>query len=116
MVDVTPHTIAKFVAWLSDDREQGKRLSHSTIANAVIPIRAMYGTAVAEGLVRHDPTAKLKLPPREAPVDEDETVRALSRAQLRRLLEIAPERYKLLLGLLASTGLRISRGDRAPVA
>ena len=40
--------------------------------------------------------------------DEDDAVRALSRAQLRRLLEIAPERYKLLLGLLASTGLRIS--------
>jgi integrase len=40
--------------------------------------------------------------------DEEDTVKALSRAQLRQLIEIAPQRYSLLIELVASTGLRIS--------
>jgi hypothetical protein len=77
--------MAKFVGWLADEAEQGKRPSHSSITNATIPLRAMFGTAVAEGRLRHDPTTRLKLPPRETVHDDDEgAVRALSREQLRR--------------------------------
>ncbi len=37
LVDVTPHHMAQFVAWLADEGKQGRRLADATVANAVIP-------------------------------------------------------------------------------
>lgn len=52
----------------------------------VNPVRWALGTAVAEGLLRHNPAARLRLPHRERIEEEDaEQVRALSRALVERL-------------------------------
>jgi integrase len=67
-----------------------------------------------EGLIRSNPTAGASLPARdatraaEAGEDEEPDRRALSRRELADLLTVAPERYRTLFQLLASTGLRIS--------
>lgn len=52
LIDVTTFKLARFVDWLADEDEQGKRLSDSTIANIVIPLRAALTTANREGLIR----------------------------------------------------------------
>lgn len=112
LIDVTTFKLARFVDWLADEDEQGKRLSDSTIANIVIPLRAALTTANREGLIRHNPSQGLELPHREE-VEEDEDedeIKVFSREQLAAVLAMAPEQYKLLFEVLATTGLRISEG------
>ena len=109
LMDVTPHHLARFVGWVADESKQGKRLSDSSIANVLVPVRAALGTAQREGLIRHNPSQGLALPASDRiEEDEDEDVRALSRDQLRTLLDLTPMRYRVLFELIASTGLRIS--------
>jgi len=109
LVDVTPRHLAQFVAWLADEGKQGKRLSDSSIGNIVIPLRAALATARREGTIRHNPAQGLALPHREQiQEDDDDAVKALDREQLALLLSIAPARHRLLIELLAATGLRIS--------
>lgn len=110
LVDVTPLHIADYVRWLADPAKQnGRRYSDSSIANRVVPLRAALATAKRDGQIRHNPADGVALPARQRIEEDDEdTIRALSRAQLRRLLEITPEEHQLLIELVASTGLRIS--------
>jgi integrase len=110
LTDVTPLHLSDFVRWVADPSKQdGKRLSDSSIANAVVPVRAALATAKREGLIRHNPADGLALPARERVEDDDhEEVKALSRTQLDALLSLTPKRYALLVELIASTGLRIS--------
>jgi len=110
LTDITPLHLADFVRWLADAAKQnGRRYSDSSIANRVNPVRAALATAKRDGLIRHNPADGLALPNRQRiEEDDDNTTKALSWAQLRQLLEIAPDDYKLLIETLASTGLRIS--------
>ncbi len=108
LVDVTTFGLARFVDWLADEDEQGKRLSDATVANIVIPLRAALSTAKREGLIRHDPSHGLTLPRREQIVGEEEKIKVFSREQLAAVLAMAPDRHKLLFEVLASCGLRIS--------
>ncbi len=111
LIDVTTFQLARFVDWLADADEQGKRLSDSTIANIVNPLRAALTTANREGLIRHNPSQGLALPHREDIADADEEeIKVFSREQLAAILAMAPEHYKLLFEVLATTGLRISEG------
>jgi integrase len=112
LVDISTYQLARFVDWLADEDEQGKRLSDSTIANITIPLRAALATANREGLIRHNPSQGLVLPHREEVEegeDEDE-VKVFTEEQLPAVLAMAPNRlgYPLLFELLAATGLRIS--------
>jgi integrase len=112
LVDISTYQLARFVDWLADEDEQGKRLSDSTIANITIPLRAALATANREGLIRHNPSQGLVLPHREEveeSEDEDE-VKVFTEEQLPAVLAMAPNRlgYPLLFELLAATGLRIS--------
>jgi integrase len=108
LTEVTTFQLARFIDWLADEDEQGKRLSDSTIANIVIPLRAALSTAKREGLIRHDPSQGLALPHREEVADEEEKIKVFSREQLAAVLAMAPERYRLLFEVLAGCGLRIS--------
>jgi Phage integrase SAM-like domain len=106
LVDVSTYALARFMDWLADESEQGKRLGDRTIANAVIPLRAALATAKREGLIRHNPAQGLAMPHREQLPEEE--VKVFSSAQLAVLLTMAPERHAPLFELLAATGLRIS--------
>jgi integrase len=109
LTETTPRDLAQFVAWLADEKAQGKRLSDSSIANAAVPLRAMFATAVREGLLRHNPATNLALPHRpKIEEEEDEEVRPLSRQQLADFLGLVNPRHRLLFEVLASCGLRIS--------
>jgi integrase len=106
LVDVSTYTLARFVDWLADEEAQGKALGDRTIANATIPLRAALATAKREGLIRHNPAQGLALPPRQE-LDSDE-IKIFTPEQLATVIGHAPERHRLLLELLAATGLRIS--------
>jgi integrase len=106
LADLSTYALARYMDWLADESEQGKRLSDRTIANAVIPLRAALATAKHEGLIRHNPAQGLAMPHREQLPEEE--VKVFSRDQLAAVLAIAPERHAPLLELLAATGLRIS--------
>jgi integrase len=109
LVDVTPLHIADFVRWLADPTKQnGRRYSDSSIANFVIPVRSALATAKRDGLIRHNPADGVALPNRQQIEEDEDKVKALSRAQLRALVEATPDSYKLLIEVIASTGLRIS--------
>jgi len=108
LVDVTTFQLARFVDWLADEGEQGKRLSDATIANIVIPLRAALTTAKREGLIRHNPSLGLALPHREQIANDEEEIKVFSREQLAAVLAMAPERHRLLFEVLATCGLRIS--------
>lgn len=108
LVDVTTYDLARFLDWLADENEQGKRLSDRTIANAVMPIRAALATAKREGLIRHNPAEGLALPQRERVAGDEEEIKVFSREQLTAILAMAPEHHQPLFELLATCGLRIS--------
>jgi integrase len=106
LVDVSTYTLARFVDWLADEKAQGKCLSDRTIANATIPLRAALATAKREGLIRYNPAQGLALPPRQQLAGDE--IKVFTPEQLAIIMELAPERHRLLLELLAATGLRIS--------
>ncbi|HVO55957.1 MAG TPA: tyrosine-type recombinase/integrase [Solirubrobacterales bacterium] len=110
LTDVTTYELARFVDWLRDEDEQGKRIADSTIANVMMPLRSALATATREGLIRHNPSRGLVLPrePEQNHEDDEETVKVFSREQLSALLAMAPEPHRLLFEVLAGCGLRIS--------
>ncbi|MGC1165336.1 MAG: site-specific integrase [Solirubrobacterales bacterium] len=105
LTDVSTYRLARYLDWLADEEEQGKRLGDRTIANATMPLRAALATAKREGLIRHNPAQGLTLPQREQIPEEE--VKVFSREQLAAVLAMAPQRHQLFFGLLAATGLRI---------
>jgi integrase len=128
LAQISPRDIANFVAWLCDERAQAKhadelraavrikpsgrerkRLSDSSVANILKPIRACLATAVAEGLIRQNPARDVPMPHRPSVEGrEPEEVRALSRDQLGGFLRVVHPKHRALFRFLASTGLRVS--------
>ena len=97
---IEPRDIKRLAAGLSNEG-----LSASTVRNAIAPVRALFATAVEEGLVRSNPCSGLRLA--SGPADPENRARALTPDELRRLLSEASEEWRLLLSFLAQTGLRI---------
>jgi integrase len=89
-------------------------LADATVRRILAPVRSCMASAMHEGLIRNNPTTGAALPARDAQraaetgEDDKPDRRALGRVELATLLTVAPERYRPLLRLLASTGLRIS--------
>jgi integrase len=89
-------------------RELEKRgLAPNTVRLAVAPVRALLATAFEEGLIRSNPAAGLRLAQRREHEGEPEQVKAMSEAELARLLAEIPERWRLFFDCLAWSGLRI---------
>lgn len=81
-----------------------KGLAPSTVRNIIAPVRALFATAVEEGVLRHNPALGLRLPgTRPGP----EQVKALTPEQLALLIDKTPDEWKLLVRFVAATGLRI---------
>lgn len=82
-----------------------KGLATATVRIVMAPVRALFATAVEEGLLRLNPAAGLRLGA-GTKVDRAEKRRALDEDQLGRLIQETPERWRLLVRFLAQTGLR----------
>ena len=109
---ISPRDVANWIAWLCDEREQGRRLADATVRRIVSPLRSCLATAKREGLIRHNPVDGAALPFREDIDtdldDEARKPRALTREQLAHFLRVVHPQHRLMFRFLAVTGLRWS--------
>ena len=99
----------QFVDWLTTRPGRGGRLCDRSIANALTPVRLALDAAVAEGLLDANPAEQVVLLRRRAGrAWSTRERRFLTRAELVRLLDEVPVKWRPLFELLAATGLRIS--------
>lgn len=101
LAEIEPRDIKRYAAHLA-----GRGLSPASVRLGIAPVRALLATAVEEGLIRSNPAAGLRFAqPVEA--DEGERAKALTEDELRALLAEIPAEHRLMVELLAHTGLRI---------
>jgi integrase len=99
--EVEPPDVRAFIWHL-----EAADLRPASIRAIVAPMKAMYATAVEDGVVRANPTRNVRIAVRGSQVKRE--VRALTRAELARFLGYVPPDWQLLFELLAQSGLRIS--------
>ena len=107
---VEPRHVKEYAASIAarTAKRSGKPVSATTVRLALAPVKALFATAVEEGLIRSNPTAGIRLAvPQSRDLDDDEQVKALSDAQLAALLAALPDEWRLLFTFLSETGLRI---------
>ncbi len=93
----------RHIKLLAADLAKGGR-SASTVRNIIAPVRALFATAVEEGVIRSNPCAGLRLAGGARP---DHHARALTEDELAGLMAEVPVQWRLLVGFLAQTGLRV---------
>ncbi len=109
MRDLDRAAVQHFVDWLTTRPGRAGRLCDRSIANALTPLRLALDAAVAEGLLDANPAEHVVLPRRRAGRAWSTSERRfLTRAELVRLLDEIPAKWRPLFELLAATGLRIS--------
>jgi integrase len=107
--DLDRAAVQQFVDWLTTRPGRAGRLCDRSIANALTPLRLALDAAVAEGLLNANPAEQVVLPRRRAGrAWSTRERRFLTRAELMRLLDEVPAKWRPLFELLAATGLRIS--------
>lgn len=104
LAEIEPRDIKRFISHLID-----KQLSSSSVRRRLAPLRALFATALEDGLIRSNPTSRIRIPssPYDRPHDQQEA-KALTPDQLNRLLEETPAEWRLFIEFLAHTGLRFS--------
>ncbi|MGH2834157.1 MAG: tyrosine-type recombinase/integrase [Solirubrobacteraceae bacterium] len=123
---IRPTDISKFIAWTcqrtkpaptKDDPDRRVALSDATVRNALAPLRSCLATARREGLIRHNPASEAALPRRDELDEDQELPRPFPRIRSKHgeivetmelVIEHAPARHRLMLELLAATGVRVS--------
>jgi integrase len=107
LAEVEPRHLKQFLAHLF---EQG--LSVGRVRNVYAPLRALLRTAVEEGVIRHDPTAGVRVSrvstENDEPTDSHVEAFAYSEEELARFMQELPDRWRLFGRFLAQTGLRVS--------
>jgi integrase len=103
---VGPADIDGLIAWLCDEEKQGQRLSDATIRRILAPLRACFSTARRHGLIRSNPVDGAKVPHRPEIQDEEPRARTLSREQLDTVMRVVHPDHRVMVRLVAATGLR----------
>lgn len=85
---------------------QQRGLAPATIRNALAPVKALFATALEEGVLRINPTSGLRIARRKT--GEMEKVKALTEDEITRLIDQIPENHRLFVRFLLHSGLRIS--------
>jgi integrase len=103
LAQVEPRDVRRYVAAV-----KARGVAANTVRLAVAPVRALFATALEDGVVRVNPCTGIRLAGRDANAEDGRTIRALTGDELARLIDEVPERHRLLVRLLSETGLRIS--------
>lgn len=117
--DITQTILREYVIYMSNERTKyegvenrvivGKSLSPTTVAIRLRTLKTMFNFWITEGLIEVNPAKNLK-----PPVEDEDEIEAFTDGQLRLLLATPNERTyagfrdKVLMTLLADTGLRIN--------
>lgn len=104
LAEIEPRDVKRFIGELIK-----LNLKSNTVRRRIAPLRALFATAVEEGLIRSNPAAGIRIPRSPADRPDDQEVRkALTEAELARLLDELPQEWRLFFEFLAQTGLRFS--------
>jgi integrase len=119
LAEIEAQDVKAFVVHVAQRRRRGDRyaadlgpVSQNTVRLALAPVKALFATALEEGLIRSNPAAGVRIVvPRAIPDDEDEDdagpVKALTAEQLAAVLDALPDEWVLLFEVLVALGLRI---------
>lgn len=107
LAEIAPSDVKAYARSLA-----AKKNKPATVRRKLAPVKALFATAVEDGLLRASPTAGVRI---GSPVADDPSdggqVKALTVDELRRLVGEVPDDWRrLLVSMLAQTGLRISEG------
>ncbi len=100
LTDIEPRDIKLLAADLAAG---GRR--PATVKAIMSPVKALFATALEDGLIRINPCAGLRLPGGTTP---DRHARALTEDELAALLAETPVAWRILVRFLSQTGLRTS--------
>jgi integrase len=104
LAQIRPRHVKAYIAHLAS-----KGAAQGTVRNAMGPLRALFATALEEGVLRSNPCAGIRIGGRRAPqADGARGGRALTEIELQALIAETPPEWRLLVEFLAQTGLRIS--------
>jgi integrase len=106
LAEISPPDLRAYARFLGEGGA-----ARATIARKLAPVKAMLATAHADGLIRSNPAAGLRLGipvTSEHDPDGTEKVKVLTVGELARLVAEVPEGWRrALVNLLAQTGLRV---------
>jgi integrase len=105
LADVEPGDVRRYVLWL-----ERRGLSSASIVSYLTPLRAMFATALEDGVLRSSPCVGVRVNIRRDDQDDEAEpeATAMTRAQLAAVLGEVPDGWRLFFELLAKTGLRVS--------
>jgi hypothetical protein len=99
LVDVERTDVRRLVKSLED-----RGLAPASVVKNIAPLRAMFATALDDGLIRQNPCADLRINRRRADTDEEAEAKAMTRAELGRLLAEIPERRRFAVRVARQDG------------
>ncbi len=102
LAEVEPRDVKQLAKRVAD-----RGVSPNTVRLALAPVRALFATAVEEGLIRSNPTQGVRVARAMAREADEEKVKALTPDELNALIAGIPDRERLFFCFLAQTGLRI---------
>jgi integrase len=102
LAEVEPRDVKALAKRVAD-----RGVSANTVRLALAPVRALFATAVEEGLIRSNPTVGVRIAAMVVEEADDEKVKAMTEEELRALLDELPDEWRLFFEFLAHTGLRI---------
>jgi integrase len=102
LAEIEPPDVRRFVRDL-----EASGLRPTSVIKNLAPLKLVYATAIEDGVVRFNPTTAVRVSRRDDG-EEEPLPKAMTRAELSRLLAEVPEQWLLFFELLTHTGLRIS--------
>src|SRR5215210_2142519 len=103
LADIRRPDVRRFVREL-----EVRGLSPASVVKNLVPLKALFATAVDDEDLRSDPTTRVRVNRARGDAEEELEVKAMTHDELARVLEELPEDWRLFFELLAHTGLRIS--------
>ncbi len=104
LAEIEPRDVKLFAKSVSD-----RGVGRNTVRLAVAPLRALFATALEEGLIRSNPATGVRLGAEVCSTDgeADAHSKALTEDELAALLAACSDDWRLFVGFVAHTGLRI---------
>jgi integrase len=102
LADIEPPDVRAFVAHL-----ESKGLAPGSVVKNLTPLRAMLATAHEDGTTRDNPTRGVRVNGRRNDQRDEPKAKAMTRAELGRVLGALPDEWRTFFELLAHSGLRI---------
>lgn len=84
--------------------QRGRPLAAGTIKTRFVNVRSVFRTAIRDGLIATDPTAGVRLPRQRK---REASIQMPTPEQVRRLLDVADERFVAFIAVCAIAGLRL---------